>query len=110
MVFSESSGPEAFSAIGEFMGLELSAPKEHFSDRSRQTSAAAAFDFGREHNAEIGTTLGGCDGIYRDLRNMFSPETLRYRAAAQQFGLIGVTIERVDALQARLDAEAEVTA
>ena len=110
MVFSESIGPEAFSAIGEFMGLELSAPKEHFSDRSRQTSAAAAFDFGREHNAEIGTTLGGCDVIYRDLRNMFSPETLRYRASAQQFGLIGVTIERIEALQARLDAEAAVTA
>jgi len=109
MIFSESVGPDAFSAIGEFMGLELSVPKEFFSERSRQTSAAAAFDFGREHNAEIGTVLGGCDVIYRDLRNMFSPETLRYRAPEQPFGLIGATIERIEALQARLDEAAAAT-
>src|SRR5229473_2574271 len=37
MFFSESIGPEAFSAIGEDLGLELSAPKEYFADRSRRT-------------------------------------------------------------------------
>jgi hypothetical protein len=105
MIFSESVGPDPFAAIGDFMGLELAVPKEYFSDRSRQTSAAAAFDFGREHNAEIGTALGGCDVIYRDLRNMFSPETLRYRAPAQPFELIGATIERIEALQDRLGEE-----
>jgi hypothetical protein len=108
MVFMESIGPEAFSAIAEFLGLELSVPKEYFADRLRGTSPAAAYDFGREHNAEIGTALGGCDVIYRDLRNMFSPETLRYRAPEQQFGLIGATIQRIETLQATLD-EAPVT-
>jgi hypothetical protein len=104
MIFSESLGPETFSAIGEFLGLEFSVPKEYFDERLRQTSPAAAFDFGREHNAEIGTALGGCDLIYRDLRNMFSPQTLRYQAPEQPFGLIGSTIQRIEALQGSLGA------
>jgi hypothetical protein len=107
-IFSESIGPETFSAIGEFMGLELSVPKEYFDERLRQTLPAAAFDFGREHDGEICTVLGGCDLIYRDLRNLFSPQTLRYQAPEQSFGLIGATIERIEALQGSL-GEAPIT-
>jgi hypothetical protein len=102
VVSSESICPETFSAIGEFLDLEFSVPKEYFDARLRQTSPAAAFDFGREHDAEIGTVLGGCDLIYRDLRNMFSPQTLLYQAPEQPFGLIGATIQRIEALQRKL--------
>ena len=51
-----------------------------------QTSPAAAFDFGREHDAETGTALGGCDLLYRNLQNMFSPQTLRYQRRNNRLG------------------------
>jgi len=46
--------------------------------------------------------------LYRDLRNMFSSQTLLYQAPEPQFGLIGATIERIDKLQRSL-GEAAVT-
>ncbi len=103
VIFHESIGTETFSAIGEFIGLDLAVPQAYFDERLRQTSRAAGYDFGREHNAEIGTVLGGCEVLYRDLRNMFSPQTLLYQAPEPQFGLIGATIDRIDQLQRSLD-------
>jgi hypothetical protein len=99
MVFSEDLGPETCSAIGEFLGLQLTVPEAYFDERLRRTSLPAAYAFAREHDAQLGPLFAACDIIYRDLHKMFSPTTLRYTAREQIFGLIGIIIDRIEETQ-----------
>ena len=82
-----------------FLNLSLPAPDEYFDARLRQTSLSAAYDFGREHQGEIGTLLGAADIIYQDFQKCFSPTTLRYQASEPIFGLMGALMRRIEAVQ-----------
>jgi hypothetical protein len=104
LLFLEQIGEGAFAAIGHFLGLELSAPDAFFDARLRQTSLSAAYDFGREKQDEIGTSLGAADIIYQDFQKFFSPTTLRYQGNEPIFGLMESVIRCIEAVQTALQS------